>query len=97
MHVGWIGGVEGSESSLVRVAEQAGHSLEMHAGHTRDLHRLDGLVSRADVIVIVLDTNSHGAVIEAQKLARKHGRRAVLVRRQSVSALKKVLSDRHVH
>jgi hypothetical protein len=67
----------------------------MHEGHVggRGTEALEGVVSRCDILVIVVDTNSHGAVLHAKKVARRSGRRAVIVRKGSVSALERVIES----
>ncbi len=95
MRIGWVGGLDRSRARFEEVAERAGHSLEMHEGHVggRGTEALEGVVSRCDILVIVVDTNSHGAVLHAKKVARRSGRRAVIVRKGSVSALERVIES----
>ncbi len=95
MRIGWVGGLDRSKALFEEVAERAGHTLEMHEGHIggRGTHNLEGVVARCDLVVIVTDTNSHGAVLHAKKVARRTGRRALIVRKGSVSALERVLES----
>ena len=99
MRIGWVGGLDRSRALFSEVAEKAGHTLEMHEGHVggRGTLALEGVVARCDVLVIVTDINSHGAVQNAKRMARQAGRRAVIVRRGSVSALEKVIESLATH
>jgi len=93
MRIGWVGGLDRSRARFSEVAERAGHTLEMHEGHVggRGTQALEGVVARCDILVIVTDINSHGAVLHAKKLARLSGRRALIVRKGSVASLERVL------
>jgi hypothetical protein len=73
MRIGWIGGVERYEVQLERLAKAAGHELEYHRGDVRGrgAQTLEGLVERCQLIVIVTETNSHGAVQLARKLCAR--------------------------
>ena len=95
MRIAWVGGLDRSRARFEEVAERAGHTLEMHEGHVggRGTLALEGVVERCDVLVIVTDINSHGAVLYAKKVARRTGRRAVIVRKGSVSALERVIES----
>jgi hypothetical protein len=61
MRIAVVGGVERMQSRLVDIAGRAGHQLEFHHGHMSGpaSNRLQNLVERSDVIVIVTDVNSH--------------------------------------
>jgi hypothetical protein len=95
MHIGWIGGVEGSETMLRRAAEREGHTFELHGGHMRGRgsDAVDRLIARCDVVVIVLDVNSHQAVWRARDATRKLGTPAVFVRRPSLAVLHRVIRE----
>jgi len=95
MRIGWVGGLDRSRALFSEVAERAGHTLEMHEGHVggRGTLNLEGVILRCDILVIVVDTNSHGAVLHAKKVARRVGRRALIVRKGSVSTLHKVIES----
>jgi hypothetical protein len=95
MRIGWIGGLDRSRARFEDVAERAGHTLEMHEGHIggRGTLALESVVARCDVLVIVTDLNSHGAVLHAKKVARRAGRRAVIVRKGSVTSLERILES----
>lgn len=72
MQIGIIGGLERNEPALQRAALVAGHFLEFHRGDMagRRTQALDSLIQRSDLIVIVTDVNSHGAVIEPPRSRR---------------------------
>lgn len=84
------------ESRLVDIAGRAGHHLEFHHGHMSGpaSSRLQNLVERADVVVIVTDVNSHAAVTQARALARRAERPVRLVRRFGTSQLRAFLNYR---
>jgi hypothetical protein len=94
MRIAVVGGVERMESRLVDIADRAGHQLEFHHGHMSGpaSHRLQNLVERSDIIVIVTDVNSHAAVTHARELARRAQRPVRLVRRFGTSQLKAFLN-----
>jgi Uncharacterized protein conserved in bacteria (DUF2325) len=83
MRIGWIGGRERNEAALERIAERAGHTLEFHSGHVggRGADTIRTLVERSQLLVIVTDVNSHGAVLLAKKVAAQLGRSSMVVRR----------------
>jgi hypothetical protein len=94
LRIGWVGGLDRSRALFAEVAERAGHTLEMHEGHVggRGNLLLEGLVARCDVLVVVTELNSHGGVIHAKTMARRAGRRLVIVRKASVTSLHRVLA-----
>jgi len=95
MRIGWVGGLDRSRARFSEVAERAGHTLEMHEGHIggRGTEILEGVVARCDVLVIVTDLNSHGAVLNAKKMAGRAGRKTLIVRKGSVSQLERVIES----
>ena len=95
MRIGWVGGILRSREILVRAAQAAGHSLEVHSGDTggRGAEGLSSLVDRSDVVVIVIGVNSHGGALQAKELARRRGRQSIIVRRHSVSTLQRILQQ----
>jgi hypothetical protein len=95
VRIGWVGGLDRSKALFEEVAQRAGHTLEMHEGHVggRGSTILEGVVARCDVLVIVTELNSHGGVMHAKRLARRAGRRSVLVRKGSVTSLQRVIAS----
>jgi hypothetical protein len=93
MVIGIVGGLGRSEPILERLAAGAGHALLVHDGDTgqRGVRRLERLVEQAEVVVLVTDVNSHGAVRHARQRLRERGRAPLLVRRFGVAAFAKLL------
>jgi hypothetical protein len=83
MRIGIIGGLDRSESNYVRLAEKLGHELLVHSGHLggRGAQALEGLLERSDVVVVVTDVNSHGALTLARRRLREVGRTPLLLRK----------------
>jgi hypothetical protein len=83
MRVGIIGGKEVDQSRYREVAKAQGSEVEFHDGKMagRGSDALEALVDRCELIVIVIQINSHAAVRSAQKYSRKRGRRVLIVRR----------------
>lgn len=94
MRIGVIGGVEKMETRLRQVAALGGHEVEFHAGHTSGpgADRLRALIERCDLVVIVTDVNSHGAVLKARDLARRAGRVVRFERKFGTSRLRALLN-----
>jgi hypothetical protein len=93
MRIGWVGGVQRYEVKLGQLAAAAGHKLEYHGGDVggRGAQALEGLVERCQIIVIVTETNSHGAVLLARKLARQRGRGTLLLRKSGIARFTQLL------
>jgi hypothetical protein len=85
MRIGIVGGVERSEYDYRDLADKAGHELDFHSGHLagRGSDSLTDLVRRVQLLIVVTDVNSHGAVQLARKQARKYGVTLLLQRRCS--------------
>ena len=90
MRIGIVGGAERLADRLSSVANAAGHQLEFHDGHMRGTasERLRAMIERSDVVVIVTEINSHGAVQQARSLASRAHRPVHLVRRFGTSQLR---------
>ncbi|MFO0746911.1 MAG: DUF2325 domain-containing protein [Myxococcota bacterium] len=95
MTLGLIGGVERNENAYVEAARAAGHTLHFHSGHLngRGSDTLAGIIRSSDLVVVVTDVNSHGAVQLARRLARKEGKSLVLQRRISPSRFAALVAD----
>ncbi len=95
MHIGIVGGLDRTLRHYEQVAEAKGHRVEIHYGHMagRGRDTLETLVSRSDLVLVVTDVNSHGAVIHARKAARNAGRRCVVVRRLGLRRFDSLLSE----
>lgn len=95
MTLGLIGGVERSERAYRDAAAARGHTLWFHSGHLngRGSDALADIVRRADLVVVVTDVNSHGAVQLARRLAQKEGKTLVLQRRVSPSRFAALVAE----
>lgn len=95
MRIGIVGGLDRNELSYERLARDHGHEVECHNGRMRGTASaaLEGLVERADLVVIVTDINSHNAVRLARRLLRAHPRRSMLVRKLGLGRFLALLQD----
>jgi hypothetical protein len=93
MRVAWVGGLDRSAPEYVAMAAQMGHQLEIHNGGTggRGSRALRGAIARSDLVVLITDINSHGALSLARRVAREEGKRVVLLRRCGVAKFKELL------
>lgn len=93
MRIGVVGGLRHSESTLTRVAAEDGFTLELHQGHVagRGADTIRALVARCDLVVIVTEINSHGAVHLVKDAAREVSVPTVIVRKFSVSRLRELM------
>jgi hypothetical protein len=82
MHVAVVGGIQRFESEIARRAETLGHTVEFHRGRVggRQTAGLEAIVSRSELVIIVTQVNSHGAMYIAKKTAAQEGKRALIVR-----------------
>lgn len=94
MRIGIVGGVERNQHHYQAFAEAAGHSVECHGGHLAGTGHgsLETLVLRSDIVIIVTEVNSHGAVWVARELAKTHGRPLLIVRKFGLARLREVLA-----
>lgn len=88
-----VGGLARSEPGLRAVAEAHGHALELHDGtmSPRSRDALEARVARAELVVLVTETNSHNAVHATRKVARAHGVPVVIVRKLGATRLAALL------
>ena len=95
MRIGIIGGVERGQQNYERLAAEWGHEVELHGGHMngRGGRSLDAIVQRADLVVIVIDVNSHMAVQAAKIAARKYGRRTHIARNFGIARFSSLLES----
>jgi len=95
MRIGWVGGLTRSEVYLAGTAAAAGHELEYHNGDVRG-HRADRLrklVDRSALVIILTTINSHQGVQLAKRMARKHGRPAIVMPRCSQVTFRDILAE----
>jgi hypothetical protein len=50
-------------------------------------------VARCDLLVIVMELNSHGGVMHAKRMARRTGCKSLIVRKGSVTTLQRVIAS----
>jgi len=95
MHIGLVGGLDRSQTQYRQLAEQAGHSIEWHTGDLagRGSISLESLVERSELVIVVTDLNSHGAVWRARKLAKLRRKRLLLLSRCGVSRFAALLAE----
>lgn len=95
MRIGIVGGVERNEVQYQALAAREGHVVEFHGGHMkgRGTSSLETLVEHSDIVVVITDVNSHGAVQTARKLVRQWDRRLLLVRRCGTSRFRDLLRE----
>jgi hypothetical protein len=92
MRIAIIGGRYKNEEALARTAEEAGYDLAFHEGHLHGgVDELRSIVQRSQLVVIVTDVNSHGAVHVAKKYARQHQRATLILRSFGVARLKQLI------
>ena len=83
MRIAWVGGLDRNEAALSRMAIRAGHRLDFHTGSVggRGAGELKAAIERSDLVIILTDVNSHGAVLLAKKIAQKLARPTLVLRR----------------
>ena len=95
MRVGIVGGLERSDQHYRAVAEELGCEVAFHTGHVggRGRAALAQLVDGCDVVLIITDVNSHGAVQFARKRMRIRGRTPILVRKCGLSRFAELVKE----
>lgn len=93
MRIAVVGGLDRSAPHLEAIARAEGHELEHHHGRTAGVgaRAIEQLVQRSDVVLILMDVNSHGAVHIAKKAAKAYGRNALVLRQCGVSRIAQVI------
>lgn len=102
MRIAMIGGLSRNDRLFETLAQEQGHSLELHDGHVsgRGSGNLRSVVTRADLVVLTPDVNSHAAVQQGKRLAREYGVPFVVLRTCGVSrfrALLDAIATRQAH
>jgi hypothetical protein len=89
-----VGGLGRLEPRYAQMAAAAGHEALFHDGDTRGrgASALVHMITRADLVVLVTDVNSHGALRDTRRVLRELGRSPVLMRRCGVAKFASVLS-----
>jgi hypothetical protein len=87
MRIGIIGGLDRGHDRYVRLAASYGHELVCHEGWMTGPRAgsLEKLVDSCDVVVIVTEINSHGAVLAARKAMSRKGRLPLILRKCGIS------------
>jgi hypothetical protein len=95
MRIGIIGGLDRGHDRYERLAASYGHELFCHEGWMTGPRAgsLEKLCESADVLVIVTDVNSHGAVLAARKAMRRSGRSPLIVRKLGLSRFTQLLEQ----
>ena len=84
MTIGIVGGLDRNAPKLVDIGREAGHVVECHTGVLAGGATTSGLrnlIDRSDLVVILTEVNSHGAVQLARRWARRSRRPARIMRR----------------
>jgi Uncharacterized protein conserved in bacteria (DUF2325) len=95
MHIGLVGGLERNGATYEELAAREGHTVERHRGPLggRGSRALEALVARSDVVIVVTDMNSHGAVWRVRRLTRSGAPPWLLMSRCGVSRFVEVLKQ----
>lgn len=93
MNITILGGLDRNAPHLERFAKARGHRIQHHNGRMTgpSSSGLKAAVSRADLLVIVTDVNSHAAVTVAKDHARRRAIPMVMVRRLTEASLNDLL------
>jgi ethanolamine utilization protein EutP (predicted NTPase) len=83
MRIGIVGGLDRAESLFAQLATAAGHQALFHDGSmtASGVRALLRVLEHADLVLLLTDVNSHGAVRHARQVLREQGRAPVLMRR----------------
>ncbi|HEX7621933.1 MAG TPA: DUF2325 domain-containing protein [Anaeromyxobacteraceae bacterium] len=83
MRIGIVGGLGRAEPLFAQLAAAAGHEALFHDGSmsASGVRGLLRVLERADLVLLLTDVNSHGAVRHARQILRVRGRSPVLMRR----------------
>ena len=89
MRIGFIGGLSRSVRRMEEDAARAGYDLEVHDGNVagRGSEAVRRVVSRADVVVIATDLNSHRGALTAKSEALRLGKPYLMIRGCSFAKL----------
>ncbi|HEU4581005.1 MAG TPA: DUF2325 domain-containing protein [Polyangiaceae bacterium] len=93
MRIAVIGGRYKNEGQLARIARNAGYELEFEEGHMwgRGMDGIRSSIARSQLVVIVTDVNSHGAVQLAKKVARQLNRPMLIIQNFGAARLTRLL------
>ncbi len=93
MRIAMIGGLSRNDRLFESLAKEHGHTLELHDGHVsgRGTDALRSVVTRAELLVLTPDVNSHAAVQLGKRLARELSVPFVVLRTCGVSRFRALL------
>jgi len=95
LRVAVVGGLTRAAGLWSRAGAALGVDLEHHAGRTggRGVEEITAAVRRADVVLIITDPNSHGAVAAARRAAAASARPHLLVKHLRPGGLGAALAE----
>jgi hypothetical protein len=93
--VAFVGGMDRLEPALVRAGAEVGVDVEVHYGNVqgRKGQELEGVVHRADHIVIVTGIVSHGGMLMAKKLGQQQGKPVRILRACGLAVARGILRE----
>ena len=99
MRIGIVGGLDRNQPQLLELAHRAGHEVEFHTGITggRGIVTLGSLVRRSDLIVMVMEVNSHAGVQVTRKLCNQQGTPSMVLRTCTQSRFSQLLDAIATH
>lgn len=99
MHIALIGGLDRNEDDFAQIAARYGHEVELHTGHMngRGADALRAAIARADLVVLVTEVNSHGAVQLARRLCQRAGRSPLIVRKCGAARFSQICDALKIH
>ena len=99
MRIGIIGGLDRGHDRYQRLAAEYGHELICHEGWMTGPRAggLENIIDGCDVVVIVTEINSHGAVLAARKAMRRRGRSPLILRKCGISRFTQLLEAMKTH
>lgn len=93
MRIGIVGGLTRSGKQYHRLAQSSGHEVEFHSGEIggHGASEIVTLIERVDLLVVVTDVNSHGAVRLARYRAQLRRLPLLLLRRFGLGRFRTLL------
>jgi hypothetical protein len=94
VRVAFVGGLDRLERAIVEAGCQLGVEVEVHRGdvHGRGSEALERVIRRADRVVVVTGLNSHGGVVTAKRIARRHGVSLDIVKNCGIATARELLT-----
>ena len=86
MRITLIGGLDRAAPHYVRMAEALGHELSCHDGKMTQhgVRSLERLIEESDLVIVVTDINSHGAIQFARRRLNERGKTPLLTRKLGI-------------